>query len=74
MSIKVTYADWLANYSPRQYKENTIRTYVSALEKAPGRLGITLEKPIIEHLSTKEFDAFGGQSNGNDCGSRLGSV
>ena len=57
MSIKVTYADWLTNYSPRQYKENTVRTYVSALEKAPSRLGITLEKPIMEHLSTKEFNA-----------------
>ena len=35
MSITVTNADMLAKYSPRQYKDNTVRTYVSALEKAP---------------------------------------
>ena len=56
MSAIVSYADWLANYAPRQYKESTIRMYTAALEKAPERLGITLKKPIMEHTLSKEFD------------------
>lgn len=56
MSVKITFADWLANYSPRKYIESTVRRYQTALEKAPDRLGLTLSCPIMECTSLESFD------------------
>lgn len=55
MSVMVTFEDWLRNYAQRPYKNTTIRTYLAAMEKAPERLGIKLDKPITAHLSTAEY-------------------
>ena len=55
MSIAITFADWLSNYAPRTYKDTTVYKYVAALEKGSDWLGISLEKPIMEHLIVDEF-------------------
>ena len=56
MSIAITFADWLSNYAPRTYKDTTVYKYVAALERGPDWLGISLEKPIMEHLAADEFN------------------
>lgn len=57
MSVKVTFADWLANYSPRKYIDTTIRRYQTALERAPERLGLDLPSPIMECTSIDQFNS-----------------
>ena len=56
MSIAITFADWLSNYAPRTYKDTTVYRYVAALERGPDWLGISMEKPIMEHLTVDEFN------------------
>lgn len=55
MNIVVSFADWLSNYAPREYKDSTIKRYIASLEKAPERMGIQLPKPIMEYLTVAEF-------------------
>lgn len=56
MSVTVTFSDWLSNYAPRNYKERTVYKYSAALDKGPDWLGISLKKPITEHLTKEEFN------------------
>ena len=53
--MKVTFEDWLNNFGPRAYKVGTVRRYVTALEKAPERMGISLPKPIMEYTDPEEY-------------------
>lgn len=57
MSVAVSFADWLSNYAPRTYKDTTVYKYVAALEKGPDWLGISLKKPVMEHLIIEEFNS-----------------
>ena len=56
MSTVVSFADWLRNYSSHTYKDTTVDKYEAALEKGPDWLGITLKKPIMEHLTIEEYN------------------
>ena len=56
MSSKVTYVDWLENYAPHPYKQNTIKRYMAMLESAPEKLNVVLSKAIIEMENAEEFD------------------
>lgn len=56
MSLKVSYVDWLENYAERPYKSTTIKQYISALEKAPERLGIELPRSVLSCSSLGEFE------------------
>ena len=56
MSTVVSFADWLRNYSSHTYKDTTVEKYEAALEKGPDWLGITLKKPIMEHLTFEEYN------------------
>ena len=53
--MKVTFEDWLNNFGPRAYKVGTVRRYVTALEKAPERMGISLPKPIMEYTDPEDI-------------------
>ena len=53
--MKVTFEDWLNNFGPRAYKVGTVRRYMTALEKAPERMGISLPKPIMEYTDPEEY-------------------
>ncbi len=54
--MKITFDDWLNNYAPRAYKTGTVRRYVTALEKAPERMGISLPKAIMEYTGVQEYN------------------
>ena len=53
--MRITFEDWLENYGPRAYRTSTVRRYVTALEKAPERMGIVLPKPIFEYTGVEEY-------------------
>ena len=55
MNMKITFEDWLNNYGPRSYKTGTVKRYITALEKAPERMGISLPKPIMEYTDPEEY-------------------
>ena len=55
MNMKITFEDWLNNYGPRSYKTGTVKRYVTALEKAPERMGISIPKPIMEYTDPEEY-------------------
>lgn len=50
-----TFEEWLNNFGPRAYKTGTVRRYVTALEKAPERMGITLPKSIMQYTGVEEY-------------------
>ena len=52
--MRITFEDWLENYGPRAYRTSTVRRYVTALEKAPERMGIALPKSIFEYTGVEE--------------------
>ena len=53
--MKITFEDWLNNYGPRSYKVGTIKRYITALEKAPERMGFAIPKPIMEYTDPEEY-------------------
>jgi hypothetical protein len=53
--MKITFEDWLNNYGPRSYKAGTIKRYITALEKAPERMGFAIPKPIMEYRDPEEY-------------------
>ena len=55
MNMKITFEEWLNNYGPRSYKTGTVKRYITALEKAPERMGISLPKPIMEYTDPEEY-------------------
>ncbi len=64
MSAKVAFEDWLANCTPNQYKDTTIKSYIDALNKAPVQLGIDIP-PIVTCTDSKDFEKIYSQLLGS---------
>lgn len=57
MSMVITFADWLKNYSNHDYREATVKQYIRSLECVPEMIGLTLSKPILEYTVVDEFSS-----------------
>ena len=53
---KITFEQWMNDYSGHQYRKSTISKYIVALKKVEERLGVHLEKQIFEITDINEFN------------------
>lgn len=51
----ISFETWLNQYPEHKYTDATIKRYIRALQKAEEWFEITLERPILEIVSLKEF-------------------
>lgn len=52
----VTFEEWMNHYSGRNYRASTVSRYIKALDLIEERMGLKLDKPILEIKEEKEFN------------------